>query len=282
MSLNAASRMALESRAAEGEVPATLADGVAVPPGQYRLAGDEFLVRGRQFAIHYRLGMGVCFALEAATARPELELTLAGSVRAAVAAINGLFPLHASAVACGRGVVAFVGPAGHGKSTLVAALNARSVPLYCDDTLLLDPAVAPPLCLPGHKRLKLWPDAVELAQARALDLVSPAYGKYYCSVSGGDIAEALPLASIVRLEQGGELAFDPLHGGARIAALADEHYTLHLHQLAQGYAPQARLGWLGRIGGAVPVYRFTRPFTRESFAASADFMMQHLEGLGTP
>lgn len=281
MSLDPMSLMALETRVEEGKVPETLEDGVEVPAGQYRLVGHEFLVRGGNFAVHYRKGGGVRFALDDASACPDMELVLAGSVRSAVAAINGLFPLHASAVAVEGMAIAFVGPAGSGKSTLVAALNARSVPLYCDDTLLLDPAASPPLCLPGHKRLKLWSDSVDLAEARALDLVSPTYRKYYCSVGGGDIAHTLPLGAIVDLAQGDGMAFEPLRGGARIAALAHDHYTLDLHQAALGYGPQGRLDWLARIAGAVPVYRFTRPFNREKFAAATGFMMQQLEGLAS-
>lgn len=273
--------MALETRVEEGDVPETLEDGVSVPSGQHRLAGSEFLVRAERFAIHYRKGAGIRFALHDESAFPDMELVLAGSVRSAVAAINGLFPLHASGVAIGGQVIAFAGPAGSGKSTLVAALNARSLPLYCDDTLLLDPRCSPPLCLPGHKRLKLWPDSIDLAEARALELVSPAYPKYYCSVGGGDIADALPLGAIVGLAQGDGMAFEPLRGGARIAALAHDHYTLDLHQAAQGYGPQGRLGWLARIAGAVSVYRFTRPFTRDNFAAGTGFMMQQLEGLAS-
>jgi hypothetical protein len=278
MTFDPLSMMEQESRPREGRVPRTLADGVEVP-GEYRLVGCEFLSRGRDFAIHYRRGEGVRYELVAKDAGQDMELVLAGSVRSAIAAINGLFPLHASAVVVAGRVFAFCGPAGAGKSTLVAALNARSVPLYCDDTLLLDPACIPPLCLPGHKRLKLWPDAADLAGARTLDLVSPTYRKFYCSAGGGDVAEPLPLGGIISLEQGDDIALAPLKGGARIAALAHDHYTLHLHQLAQGYEPQDRLSWLARIGSAVPVHRFTRPFDAGQFAAWTDFLMQQLEGL---
>jgi hypothetical protein len=273
--------MERESRTQEGKVPLTLADGIEVPPGQYRLANAEFLSRGRDFAIHYKRGEGVRFELDGQEARPDMELVLAGTVRSAIAAINGLFPLHASAVAIGGKVFAFCGPTGSGKSTLVAALNGRSVPLFCDDTLLLDTACSPPQCLPGHKRLKLWPDAVGLAGASPLDLVSPSYRKYYCSAGGGDVAEALPLGGIISLGRGDELAFAPLQGGARIAALADDHYTLHLHRLARGHGAQDHLASLARIAASVPVHRFTRPFAARHFAAATDFIMQQLEGLGT-
>ena len=88
----------------------------------------------------------------------EESLWLNGSVYSAIASINGLLPIHASAVAHDGRVFAFTGPAGAGKSTLVAALASRGLPMFCDDTLVLD--LSDPeriICLPGHKRLKLRP-----------------------------------------------------------------------------------------------------------------------------
>ena len=61
----------------------------------------------------------------------------------------------------GGEVFAFAGPSGSGKSTLIAALGQLGLPMFCDDTLVLDlgePDIV--ICLPGHKRLKLTPEAL--------------------------------------------------------------------------------------------------------------------------
>jgi hypothetical protein len=46
--------------------------------------------------------------------------------------------LHASAVRTERGVVAFCGDSGAGKSTIVVGLSRRGYPIWADDALLLD------------------------------------------------------------------------------------------------------------------------------------------------
>ncbi len=283
MSRGAAALMAREARIFEAGrscdgVPDQLG-GETVAPGRYRLFEDAFLVRGKGFSAYYKKGCGVCVALDDETARPALDLVLGGSMRVAIAAINGLFPFHASAIAMGGRVFAFAGPSGAGKSTLVAALMAHGVPIYCDDTLLLDWSGDRPVCLPGHKRLRLWPDAVALAGVKAGELVSPDYRKYYCSAHGNACSKSLPLGGIIALARGAVLAFERLHGAQRIAALADDHYSLDIHRAALGYRAAERLDWLGRLAACVPVYRFTRPLEPDRFAASTDFMAQQLKEL---
>ena len=273
--------MARETRLQFGSAPRAL-DGVEVPAGCQRLSGREFLLRGGRFTLHYRQGEGITAHLEDERERGQMDLMLAGSVRSAVACINGLYPFHASAVAVKGRVIAFAGPSGCGKSTLAAALNRRSVPLFCDDTLVMDLDAAPPVCLPGHKRLKLWPDAADLAGAALMDLVSDTYRKYYCTAKGGDVSEVLPLGAIVRLAEGPAPALERLHGGKRIAAIADDHYTADLHQAALNYPVAERLRWLGRIAGRVPVFRFSRPLPREHFEESTDFIHGQLEGIAEP
>ena len=56
--------------------------------------------------------------------------------------------LHASAVRTPHGVVGFCGDAGAGKSTFAFALAARGFDHWADDTLVVDPAAAPPLAVP--------------------------------------------------------------------------------------------------------------------------------------
>lgn len=275
------SLMHAETRVHHGKVSDSLA-GKPVDEGCYSLAQDQFLLRAKEFSILYSKGEGITIDLRDDVARGAMELMMAGSVRAAIASINGLFPFHASALAIRDRVVAFTGPSGSGKSTIVAALNRGGVPIYCDDTLIIDPERDPPTCLPGHKRLKLWPDAVDLTGAEAMDLVSEQYRKFYCTVGGGDLADPLPLGAIVLLQEGEATQLERLAGGARIAAIMDDHYTAALHQAANGYDRAGRLALLAALARSVPVWRFTRPFSRDRFTATTDFLFDQLDRLITP
>ena len=113
-------------------------------------------------------------------------------------------PIHASAVAHDGGVFAFTGPSAAGKSTLIAALGRAGLPMFCDDTLVLD--LSDPdriICLPGHKRLKLTPAAIELTGARHEERVARDLDKYYARPAGGRRRRRrLPLAELLFLEQG--------------------------------------------------------------------------------
>lgn len=68
----------------------------------------------------------------------------------------GREPLHATAVLTDRGVVAFLGESGHGKSTLGAAFVRQGDRLVTDDMLVLTPAGAGFLAHPGPPRMKLY------------------------------------------------------------------------------------------------------------------------------
>ena len=158
--------MERETRVALGTVPHALF-GDPIDPTSWQVLGDRFLLRGEgDHYFHYCIGEGITVERGADADLSEESLWLNGSVYAAIASLNGLLPIHASAVAMGGRVFAFTGPAGAGKSTLVAALGDRGLPMFCDDTLVLD--LSDPdriICLPGHKRMKLRPDALELTGA---------------------------------------------------------------------------------------------------------------------
>ena len=270
-----------EMRLHEGAVPDAIA-GVEVGANSQHLVADEYLLREQGFACHYRQGHGVTCHLADPGAWLRMGLFLAGSVYAAVASINGFYPLHASAVALRGRVVAFTGPSGAGKSTMVAALNRCGVALFGDDTLVLDLSCKPPLALPGHKRLKLWPDAVALAGAVPQEQVSPDYPKHYVRANGSDLQAPLPLGAIVALAQGEQLAFEELRGGARLAALDETHYTEQLYRQAHGEDAAATFARRAALAQAVPHYRLSRPFAPEGFAAMLDFVLEQLERLAAP
>lgn len=273
--------MAREARVREGAVSRTLG-GNELADGQWELRGDAFLLRADGgIGLYYRRGEGVTLARPRDADPRDLELWRNGTLYAAIAALNGLYPLHASAVAHEGQVYAFTGPAGAGKSTLVAALSARGFAQFCDDTLILDPSEhGAPLCLPGHKRLKLWREGAELAGVNAGEQVASDYAKHFVEPVAGAMTEPLPLAELIFLAAGSPAAIDPIEGGERIARLDDDHYTAHLWRLANELTRSARFAALAALARRVPMRRLVRPFDRARFGEGVACIAAHLEAMG--
>jgi len=271
--------MRREMTAREGAVPGDL-DGMAVPLGQHRIAASGFLLRAAEVSFLYRPGEGVVIQRGPGWTAGIEELYLHGSVCAAVACLNGFLPLHASAVVVDDRVVAFTAPAGGGKSTLAAALARLGRPLFCDDTLVT--ALAPDgslACLPGHKRMKLWPEAVELTGSAALEQVSADYRKVYVTGNGSDCAEMLPLGALVVLEQGAAPELAPVTGGAKIALLTDDHYCRQFYHAVNGVDGPGQFAFQARLAAATRVFRFARPFDRERFGETTGFLDSALSAM---
>lgn len=102
-----------------------------------------------------------------ADGRPEIMPVLfAGTVLAFALTLRGHLVLHASAVADGGRVLAFVGQSGRGKSTLAALMAAEGARVVTDDLLLVDVAGAEGVRCRGHGgELRLRSSAQPLATA---------------------------------------------------------------------------------------------------------------------
>jgi hypothetical protein len=273
--------MERETRVAYGPVPRTLL-GEPLAETSWHMTGDEFLLRGeRDHYFHYRRGQGVTIERGPSFDESEESLWLNGSVYAAIASLNGLLPIHASAVAFDGLVFAFTGAAGAGKSTLVAALGGHGLPMFCDDTLVLDLSEPDRIaCLPGHKRLKLTPDAVDLTQAAREEKVSSTVDKYYAAPVAGEVGIALPLARLVFLEEGPQPGIFKISGGERLARLQDEHQTAHLFAAARRFSRADRFGHLVRLARQIEMARFVRPIDRGRFHDGVAIAAQYVTSRG--
>jgi hypothetical protein len=268
-----------ECRVCYGPVPRELG-GHPVEPGRACLLGQAYLLRTLSgYAYHYASGAGVTIEREAWADPLEEALWLAGSVYSAIASIHGLLPVHASAVAWQGRVYAFTGASGAGKSTLTAALGSRGLPLFCDDTLLLD--ISDPeqiICLPGHKRLKLTGEAVRLTGAAVEGHVGAMTGKFYCTPPGGTVRQALPLAELAFIEDGERLCFSPIAGAERLARLNDDHFTAVNFAAAQGLDSGGRFALLARLAPAIAMTRLVRPRDCAALAEAAAAVARHVMG----
>jgi hypothetical protein len=269
--------MEQETRVAYGPVPHSLF-GDGLDEASWQLADEQFLLRGeRQHYFHYRKGLGITIERGEGADLSEESLWLNGSVYAAIASLNALLPLHASAVAVGEAVFAFAGPAGAGKSTLIAALGDHGFPMFCDDTLVLD--LSDPghiLCLPGHKRLKLSAEALELTGARGEEKVSEVVDKYYACPAAGEVDRPLSLHQLIFLVESSNLSIEPVRGAERFRLIQDEHYTARLFASARQFDRRRQFEHLVMLARQISMSRFLRPRDRSCFAEGVELVVRHM------
>jgi len=277
--IKSAAQLLMERETAVRHGPVNLDTfGYPLEPGRGHLEADCYLLNTTDgLSYFYRKGDGITIGRsDDADASNEL-LWLNGSVYSAVACINGFVPIHASAVAHGGKVYAFTGPSGAGKSTLIAALGGLGLPMFCDDTLVLD--LSDPdliICLPGHKRLKLTPAGIELTGAERQERVAQDLDKYYARPLAGDVSTPLPLAGLLFLEQGSPASIMPLSGSERFFRTHDEHYTVELFAAAQRFDRTAQFEHRARLARQIPMARFVRPWDDRWFHENVALAEQYV------
>lgn len=245
--------------------------------GEFLNDGDGFVVSSQEFLFttwddvrfHYRKGHGLTVQLPQAGLDTDFELYLWGTVFGTVAWLNDHVPLHASAIDVGGRVVAFTADSGGGKSTLAAALAERGLPHVCDDTLVV--AVQPNgvMALPDAKPLKLWDDALVLANSKALRPVHSMPGKNYANPAR-KATGPLPLTDLVFLERGESVAFEPVTGAAKLALLPSTLYRGFVHVARGDRALHEQ--FLLTLSARARVWRLTRPFDSHRFGADVEMI----------
>lgn len=274
-------RLEAERTLREGTVPQRL-DGPAMETPTYQMTPEAFLLTlpsGLRF--HYRRGEGTTYSRPADVSDDEVALFFDGSVSGAIAWINGLVPIHASAVACAGGVYAFTGASGEGKSTLIAALADRGLAAFCDDVMVLD--LADPdqiVALPGPRRLKLWSDALALTGQRSSRTVRPGLDKFYAGEPLFTARDPLPIERLYFLESAGSRATGivPIEGMQRFQRVQSAYYRPHFcSALAK---PQGYFQTAMRLAHGIAMARFQRPRDRSIFAAGIDLIEADIRAHG--
>jgi hypothetical protein len=144
----------------------------------------------------------------------DVAIFLLGPVMGSVLRRRGVFCLHASAVAAGDGVWAFVGPGGSGKSTLAAALAQAGHAVVTEDLLALRPRGGEWIAAPAYKGIRLWEDAARLVRGDVeLPALSPTWPKRHLDLARHSLpmaARSAPLRALVVLENYGAPGVPPL------------------------------------------------------------------------
>lgn len=206
----------------------------------------------------------------------EVRLFLIGSAWGALCYQRGLFPLHASMIRIGNGVVAFCGATGAGKSTMAAWLTSRGYPLVVDDLCRVDLLVeGPPRVWPSAPRLKLWQEALSALGWSSEDL-EPDYfraDKFHLPWPEASLQQAAPLRAVYLLEWGETNLVRLTSTAALCRFIASATYRGDLIE------PMGRLAehWerCAELLRRVPVFELKRPRDWSAMAGVLDLLQAH-------
>lgn len=253
-----------------GTVPTTI-DSAFFDDDGFVISASEFLFETFDAVrFHYRKGRGIVVQMPGdgvgAAKAPEdtdFELFLWGTVFGAVAWLNGLFPLHASAADFGGRIVAFTADSGGGKSTLAAGLAQLGLPHVCDDTLVVSIADRI-MAMPDAKPLKLWDDALVLTSNVAARPVQSMPGKHYAH-AGLKASGTLPLTDLCFIEFGESVELVPVLGVEKLQLLPGALYRNFVHAARGDRATHEKL--LLRFCAEVRFWKLRRPRNPHSFSS---------------
>jgi len=248
-----------------------------------QLSAAEYLLNIPRVARYY-VADGNRVQVESVPGVPPSDISafLLGSVFGALCHQNRLLPLHASAIAQGEQVTAFLGDSGSGKSTLAASLNQRGYSVVSDDICLVDPSDAVnPRVIPVAGWLKLWNQSLEhLGQAPDERLrVFSKEDKYRVPLPPAG-NEARRLVRLVFLDREEEQDAAPtltrLSIPEAVAALMDMTYAVYIPVLS-GQQPRLFRECAGLLAHA-EAFRLRRPWSLSRSDEVLDLLERELLG----
>lgn len=201
--------------------------------------------------------------LAAGAAQKDVEIFLLGPVWAALCHQRGVLPLHASAVLCKHGIVAFAGNRGTGKSTTAASMGLLGYDVLADDMLPvsfdqnLEPGAWPYL-----RRLKLKSDALTNLELTSTEVVSDTLDadKFFVHPSRQSRDMWAKLHRVYVLENdpsASALSVESIKGVNAICALIDQTY--HFQFVIDSRQYREHLDRCAQIASKVSLYRVRRP-----------------------
>jgi hypothetical protein len=208
---------------------------------------------------------------------------LLGPILGIVLRLRGVVCLHASAVAVGARALAFVGPAGSGKSTMAATFARGGVPVLSDDTITLS-AAGPSWCVaPAYPRVRLWPDAVAaLGAGGDLRLVAPgavdsgSRHQLDLASSGLFACESVPLGVIYVMEFDDGLARPRIGAISPAAALPVLSANTFANRVLDRERRAREFATLAEVLARVPVRRLARACNLADLAQVRDTILDDI------
>lgn len=240
------------------------ADGVGRP----RAHDDDvsFVVDGPRLRLESGTGWRLALDLEASTATvcgvglnsPEIVHPGLSPVATLFARWHGRGAFHAGGFVAGEHAWGVVGEREAGKTTLLAALAARDVPIVADDLLVTDSerVFAGPRCLDLRDHL---PDGLPTVPVR---------GGHRQRLPLATVAPTVPFAGWVFLGWGDEVTLRPVTAADRLRALAPARMWTLVGDDRRHFLHAASL----------PCWRLTRPRRREGIQRTAAILVDMLSG----
>jgi hypothetical protein len=211
----------------------------------------------------------------------EAATYILGPVFGLLLRFRGVTCLHASAVAIGTSVIAFVGAEGAGKSTTAAAFAQAGFAAVSDDVVALVEREGNFFVSPSYPHLCLWPDSVELLYGTtdALPPFVPNWEKRRLPLANGGARFEdgdLPLGAIYLLD---EIRDDP---GPQVEAVSAQ--TGFLALVANSFATnmldsEMRANEFRILSALVAKVPLRRLFTSKGHLAPADLCQAVLHDL---
>ena len=206
--------------------------GIAQDSDDYVGIDDE-TVRFHTPHASFRIASGRELTVDAVTgaSQESLRLAILGRALGAMLQWQGLFVLHASAVARGGRAIAFAGASGSGKSTTAAAFLEAGWKLVADDLVVIDLDSHLARVRPGVGQIKLWPDSASSLGLRSedYDRVHVNHEKRRVPIDSANVADEMPQLAGIYI-----LASAP--GASRVEELTHQEGLVEL--LRHSYAPR--------------------------------------------
>jgi hypothetical protein len=263
-----------------GRVPIHLPDAKRIEgllecrPGichyDFEEAGRYLVAHGEEITVDPREGVG----------DNDVRAYLFGSVFGTLLHQRKLVPLHVSSVATPKGLVAFTGGSGAGKSTMAGMLHRLTGwPMFCDDVAVVHPHEQLPLLRAGMLRLKLWKDAVEMIGAGPDRLTRDVarYDKFHVHAPEMfDQQRTMPLAALFELREGEEVEITPVTGFHSFELVTRTIYRPYLVKLFSDLDMVTRR--CAELASNIESYTLRRPWSVQGLGQSVAVIAEKLSG----
>ena len=209
-----------------------------------------------------------------------LRIFLLGSAFGSLLHQRRLLVMHASSVQTTSGAVLFVGPSGHGKSTVLAALARRGYAMLADDvTAVSVDSPSGPLAFASFPRQRLGPDVAAGLGYEVETLTRVENSDKYLAPVASFCGDSLPVYAVYALnvDETSSISVEAVDRLERFAVISANTYR---YEFLEGLGlREMHFRATARLAGAVHVGRIKRPAS--SFLL--DQMVDRLEEeLGAP
>jgi hypothetical protein len=197
----------------------------------------------------------------------------------------GKLVLHASACTTPRGVMAFMGMTGMGKSTLAASFGLRGFAVLSDDCLLVEERGNQVMSVPSYGGLRLWPESVSalFEEEPVLQPMAHYTDKKRVLFDGDLRGGSFSLKAVYGLtlpeNDANGVTITPLTAREGLFEIVKHTFQLDVtdhERLGQAFK---RYEWLAK---SVPFFKLTYPRDHAVLPSVNAAILNHLDGLSDP